>query len=344
MGFGPFTMINYKNITDVHLEISSRCNAACPDCPRNIRGYSVAKENFDLVSMTLAQAKTIFVPEFVQQLKTLLINGNYGDFVTCTDGLKIVQYLHSCNPDLDITISTNASGQPDIWAELGSMQNVKVCFRLDGLNDTHSIYRQNTDYDLILENAKKFIAAGGHAIWAMIKFDYNAHQVEAAQALSDQLGFSRFELIDCGRNTFPIFDTRGNFVRNVGNVERNNSLQELIEAHNFKVSNSKKLQEEHRHNARLKGPISCVAKQNKSIYIQANGQVYPCCWTGFWPDKNVETIGNDQIKTISANNNANNAGIENAIAWFSELEKTWDIATVSQGRSYICNEICGGCN
>lgn len=340
-------MINYENIKNVHLEISSRCNAACPDCPRNIRGYGIANENFDLVSFTLLQIETIFTKEFVQQLTSISINGNHGDFISCRDGLEIVKYLRSCSSNLKIEISTNASGQPGIWESLGSIPDVKVTFRLDGLADTHSIYRQNTDYDLILNNAKKFIKAGGYAIWAMIKFDYNCHQIEQAQSLSAQMGFKEFELVDAGRDTFPIFNRYGEFVRDVGTVQIHQSLQDLLDRREFRIKNPDKILQEHaiyKQNAPTNGNINCKTKRDNNIYIQANGQVYPCCWTGFWPDKNVERIGNDQIKKLSNNNNALDVGIKNAITWFSELEKTWDIPTVSQGRSYICNETCSGCN
>lgn len=342
MGSGPLIMIEYKNIQDVHLEISSRCNAACPDCPRNIRGYGIANEDFDLTTLTLAQIQSIFAPEFLQQLKSFLINGNYGDFITCRDGLSIVQYLHECNPSMRIIISTNASGQPDIWGKLGSISKVNVQFRLDGLEDTHHYYRQNTDYNLIINNAKKFIAAGGYATWAMIKFDYNQHQIAAAEELSKQLGFKSFTLIDQGRNTMPVFNNRGDFVRNIGQPPMDNTLQDLLDARRYKLENYFEINNNFRLNTTSK-QINCVAKQNQSIYVQANGQVYPCCWTGFWPNKNVERLGNDQIKDLSNNNNALEVGLENAINWFSKLEQTWEIPTVAQGKSLICNETCG-CN
>jgi hypothetical protein len=41
------------------------------------------------------------------------------------------------------------------------------------------------------------------------------------------------------------------------------------------------------------------------------------------------------------NNNALAVGIEAAIKWFWELEKTWAIDTVQNGKNYMCNVTCG---
>jgi sulfatase maturation enzyme AslB (radical SAM superfamily) len=155
--------------------------------------------------MKLAQAQKIFSESFLQQLDNILINGNYGDFVTARDGVAIVEYFKTANPKLNITISTNASAMPHIWQRLGEL-SVTVKFRLDGLADTHKLYRQNTNWDAIIANAGNFIKAGGTAIWTMIRFDHNKHQIDQCRQLSKQLGFSDFELIDQGRDTMPVFD------------------------------------------------------------------------------------------------------------------------------------------
>jgi MoaA/NifB/PqqE/SkfB family radical SAM enzyme len=331
-------MIDYDKIAHVHLEISSRCNAACPDCPRNLRGFDIEGQDFVVHDMSIEEFRTIFSAEFLQQLKGFLINGNHGDFVTCRDALEIIEYICECNPALPIEISTNASGQPKIWSKLGSHPNVTVVFRIDGLKDTHHTYRQYTDFDLIMKNATNFIAAGGQARWAMIKFDHNEHQIEECRHLSKQLGFARFDLVDVGRNSMPVFDREGNFLRLIGNPENPmTDIKQMLFTREMGIKNQEQVK--YRNVAPAK-KIECQATGAQSIYVQSNGQVYPCCWTGQAPDTNLANHG-DQIRGLYKNNNALSIGLEHAIEWFAALEKTWSIPTMSQGRPIICNENCG---
>ena len=197
-------MIEYKDIRSVHLEISTRCNAACPECPRNFHGVDII-DNYPICDMSLLQAQKIFTPELLQQLDNILINGNYGDFITAKDGLAIVEYFKEQNPNLRIEISTNASGRPNWWERLGELGTI-VDFRIDGLADTHHLYRQYTDWHLIMNNAKKFIASGGHAVWSWIPFKHNKHQQDLAETLSKDMGFEKFWVVDAGRDTGPVFD------------------------------------------------------------------------------------------------------------------------------------------
>ena len=332
-------MIEYSKIAGVHLEISSRCNAACPDCPRNLRGYDIEGQDFELHDMTLSEFQTIFRPEFLQQIKSFLINGNYGDFVTCRDGLKIVQYISECNPQLPIEISTNASGQPKIWKELGLLPNLHVVFRIDGLEDTNHIYRQYTDFNLIMKNAANYISAGGCATWAFNRFDYNEHQIELARDLAASMGFQDFQVIDVGRTNMSVFDRQGNFLRYIGHPDNpETDIQVLLFA---RKSGADTQAYREYYPTIVSKPIDCQAKGAQSIYVQSNGQVYPCCWTGAAPDTNFVRGGNEQIRAVCKDNNALVVGLERAIEWFAELEKTWSIPTVAQGRSVICNETCG---
>jgi len=331
-------MIEYNKISGVHLEISSRCNAACPDCPRNLRGYDIEGQDFVVHDMTLAEFRTIFRPEFLQQLGGFLINGNHGDFVTCRDALQIIEYICEYNTALPIEISTNASGQPKIWSKLGSYSNVTVVFRIDGLKDTNHIYRQYTDFDLIMKNATNFIAAGGNAIWAMNRFDHNEHQVGQVEQLAKSMGFRRFDLVDVGRTQMPVFDREGNFLRLIGNPKNPmTDIKQLIFTREMGIKNQEQVKYR---NAAPAKKIKCQAASGKNIYVQSNGQVYPCCWTGTAPDTNFAN-DSDQIRGLSKNNNALIVGLEHAIEWFAALEKSWDIPTISQGRPIICNESCG---
>jgi len=328
-------MLEYKNIRRVHLEISTRCNAACPECPRNFRGVDII-DTYPICEMSLDQAKKIFTVPFLQQLEQILINGNYGDFITARDGLAIVEYFLAVNPHLKIIISTNASGRPTIWKRLGQL-GVEVQFRIDGLEDTHHLYRQYTDYKLIINNAVKFIKAGGEAVWAMIKFKHNLHQIATAQKLSIKLGFKRFELIDAGRDTTIVFTRDKKLSHTIGDYNGDTNFNNLYDQYKHYIKDPlitlKKI-------PIIDRTISCYAKKNNEIYVAANGELYPCCWLGLYPLNKPGDPKTFQLVPIIKQNNAFEYGIEKAIEWFSEIEKTWS-KTVLEGKVYACNETCG---
>jgi len=341
-------MIDYNNIRSVHLEISTRCNAACPMCPRNSSGYD-EDLGYPVTDMTLVQAKKIFTPDFLNQLDHILINGNFGDFITAKDNLAIVQYFSMCNPQLRIEISTNASGgRIGLWEQLGKIPNIQIGFAIDGLEDTHTIYRRNTNWKTVITNAKKFIEAGGTAIWRMIKFDHNKHQIDRCRQMSRELGFQRFDLLDDGRDSGPVYDRHGNFVYHIGN------LPNMI---NFEYPKRIEIWKEWGKNGDLpdtrliqykilpvKKQVNCAAKQSQQIYVTATGEVYPCCWLGFYPKLDYQypwQHDNMFLQTMAKNNNALEQGLETAIGWFNAVEQSWLKSSYLNGRLFKCDNQCG---
>ena len=307
-------MYSYSDIRHVHLEISTRCNAACPGCPRNLRGVDIVND-YPLHDMTLEEAQRIFVPDFLQQLNEININGNLGDFVTAQDGLAIVRYFRENNTKLKITISTNASARPGIWTELAKL-NIEVFFCIDGLSTTHELYRRQTKWQMIIDHATSFIAAGGKATWKMILFDHNRHEVEQCRTLSQNLGFREFVLVDHGRSDFPVFDQKKNYLYNIGQPTHPTEFSELYKIYVDSATNGYIEPVE-------TDAIQCKAKKNHSVYITATGEVYPCCWLGFYP-RTMSKMGNSQIiPLLPKNNNATQVGIVNAIQWFNSVQDTW---------------------
>ena len=340
-------MIDYSQIRSVHLEISTRCNAACPLCPRNLSGYD-AELGYPVHDMSLDEAQHIFPVSFLKQLTNILINGNFGDFVTARDGLAIVQYFVESNPEIKILISTNASARPNIWAELGRMPNVTVGFDIDGLSDTHNLYRRNTDWSLIISNAKKFIAAGGTAVWRMINFSHNQHQIELCRQMSKDLGFSKFELLDDGRDTGPVYDRAGNYAYKLGDdpnfktvayPDRIETWEEWSANGSFPVTRLEQYK-----TIPIKQTINCHSIQNKEIYVTATGEVYPCCWLGFYPKleyKHPWQQDNMFLKDMVQNNNALETSIQQAVGWFNSVEDSWNKKAYSEGRLFKCDQYCG---
>ena len=309
-------MYRSDEITTVHLEVTERCNASCPQCARNINGGEVNPQLHD-AELSLADVKNILEPEFIKQLKRLYMCGNYGDPISAKDTLEIFEYIRSHNAKMQLSFHTNASAKtPEWWNKLPAAmgKNHYVVFSLDGLEDTNHLYRQGTVWSKIIANAQAFIAAGGRARWDFIVFGHNEHQVEEARALAGSMGFEKFNIKKSNRffsNTkgaVKMAHQAGNrkgaattVISMPTNPEYQNAaiknMQEISKdkgeikldllttvaelngrtgAQRFTLDQSKKKDMEKYWDS---AEIKCKVAEEKSIYITAEGYLQPCCWT-----------------------------------------------------------------
>lgn len=333
-------MINIHEVREVHLELSTNCNARCPLCPRNYFGYPY-NAGYPVTELSIADIEKIFAPEFIAQLYEVRFNGNLGDFMLASDALAITGYFRKHNPNLLIDISTNGSARSlEFWHELAKHRPI-VRFALDGLEDVHHLYRQDTNFNTIIRNSQEYITAGGHAVWKMVLFDHNKHQVEQARVMSKQLGFARFQLVDQGRNDGPVFDRNGDLSHTIGS--RWHKPQESVM---FYMDRQKSSQNIFFNTQQPSSNIKCVTKgPDKTIYVAANGEVYPCCWTGFYPRTFDSCLhnGNDRIKELLGDfdNNALNRPLEECLSWFDRIEQSWQHKSFNEGLPFICSRTCG---
>lgn len=196
--------IDANKVTLLHVELTSRCNASCPGCLRNNNGFGL-RPGLDLMDIPV---KTV-MQEMIKlpNLKVLHLCGNLGDPIAYKHFIpllkKVEQYnkiqLHSSRQQKYIDIHTNGSLRSvKWWEELGEnlynnfYNSHQVVFGIDGLEDTHSIHRQGTNFNKIIDNARAFINAGGVAEWQYLKFKHNEHQVDEARQLSQDMGFKQF--------------------------------------------------------------------------------------------------------------------------------------------------------
>jgi len=140
-------------------------------------------------------------------LKTITFCGNFGDPLMHPELDEVINFFNQKN----ISIFTNASLRNAAWWEsLGKKKNVTVDFCIDGIGKTHELYRRNTSYKKIIENAKSFINVGGNARWQFIVFKHNEQQIEEAKILSNKIGFKNISFMYSDRfdtdNTWKVFE------------------------------------------------------------------------------------------------------------------------------------------
>lgn len=328
-----YPMLKLDQIRQVHVELTTRCNARCPMCMRNYRGMDY-NSGYPDTELSLAQFQHIVDP-IVQQLKLVNFNGNLGDFASARDAVEIVEYLVELN--IKVNINTNGSLRNTDWWRRLARPGVTVGFALDGLADTHALYRQDTDWNKITANAQAFIAAGGRAIWRFVPFDHNRHQEVECRQLARDLGFAEFENIYDGRDSGPVFTRSGEYSHRIGTDASNHIpyIKDLLQSHVTWFDPG--TVQSHKDVPGLK--LRCQHTLKQEIYIAADGSIYPCCYLGFYPDS-MHHPGNSQTKELVRENNALKYDLAHCLAWFESVEQTWARSSIADGRLYQCVNSC----
>lgn len=317
-------MYNYKDIKEVHLEVTSKCQARCPMCPRRING-GMLNPLITLDEITLEQFKEWFPKDFVRQLNKLFMCGNLGDPIIAEDTLEIFKYLRDNNPNINLSMHTNGSARSKKWWQDLSLLDVTVTFGIDGLADTHHLYRISTDWNKIIENAGAFIDAGGAAEWHMLVFRHNEHQIDDCHKISKKMNFYKFTAKHTSRfkdDRWTVLDDDGKPVHYLEPTEKSKKMIPLVQeaTHTDKPT------------------IFCKAKNQSQIYVAANGVVSPCCWLDFgWilPSQESRIDYMDRIGTFP---NLNNMSLKDIFDsnYFEQIEDTWAKKPLQE-----CSKQCG---
>jgi len=270
-------MFKFNQLRQIHLEITNNCQASCPMCSRNHHG-GIDNPLIEANSWTLEHFKHTINLEVLDQINALYFCGNFGDPLLNNDLIEMIEYAVDYKPTIEIRLHTNGSLRNSKWwqqlAKVMPKDHLTV-FALDGLSDTHNLYRIGTNYEQILHNAKTFIQAGGIAEWAFIRFKHNAHQVEAAKVIASEIGFQRFVMKDSSRF---VLDSKFSALDKTGKV-----THYLEPANESKIVFIDRKVLDNYKQVVAASVIDCYAQHNKEIYIDAFGRVFPCCWLASTP-------------------------------------------------------------
>ncbi len=267
-----------RDIKILHLEPTDVCQASCLLCARE------TNSNFDKDQqhhLTMQAITKVFDVDRIALLDKMFMCGDYGDPAAGRHTLDIYQQFRKINPAIVLGMNTNgAVRSTDWWRELANIFNGPkdyVVFSIDGLEDTNHVYRRGVEWKKLMANVESFIVAGGSAHWDMLVYRHNEHQVEQCQQLAKSMGFKWFRS-KVSRRPY------------IGNLQPPTQwIQPAAKA----------------------GPINCIAKQDKSMYINAQGKTSPCCWLGI--------------------------DLDNQITDIIQVEHTWS----SDSPNPVCKKICG---
>lgn len=270
-------MFKFKELKQIHLEITNNCQASCPMCSRNYHG-GIENPLLSISNWGLDDFKVIINLEVLNQLESIFFCGNFGDPILNSELIEMCRYVKETSANVGIRIHTNGSARNQTWWEnlaKALPKNHMVVFAIDGFEETHSLYRQGTDYSQIQQNATAFIQAGGNADWTFIRFKHNEHEVNTAKKIATDLGFKSFTLKDSSRflldPKFPVYDKNGNTTHYLEPA----SESKIVFIDRNTIQNYK--------NIIQTSTITCYAEQQKEIYIDAFKCVFPCCWIASTP-------------------------------------------------------------
>ena len=269
----------------LQLELSSMCNALCLGCQRtNSMNYNEVKSC--IPKKQIVESKTIeelLKSKVMQSLEVLEFCGSIDEPLIHPNFFEILDIAYLINPNYSITIHTNASlRSTSDWKRLAvSLKRFKqhdVHFSIDGLEDTHSIYRQWTDYNKILRNAAAFIEAGGNAIWQYLIFPWNKHQVEIAKEKSKEIGFAKFHM------------------RHDRSHVSNDGLEMIIRMKQENYTGPGKPKPKDYSEKELL-PIECNSLKNKMYFLSYDSRLWPCCFlpNGFYMGEPTPSHLNDRL-------------------------------------------------
>lgn len=195
------SFFRYDQLSQLHIELTNACNAACPMCTRFHVNSPLVRPDLVLDQITLEQFKEWFTPEIIQKLEIILFCGVHGDPGMARDLYEICSYIAECKPDIAVRLNTNGGMRnPEFWAKMGNLFGKMrkdhwkwmITFSIDGLEDTNHIYRRNVKWDKLMANVQAYIDAGGIAEWDYLIFKHNEHQIDEAFQLSKKMGFLDF--------------------------------------------------------------------------------------------------------------------------------------------------------
>lgn len=271
-----------------HIEVSSICSLRCPRCPR-----AEVPESLLNKSLTVNFFKNQIGSNIVKQIKKITFCGNDGDPIYCKEFLEICKWLKQTNPELQLAIITNGSyRQPIWWRQLAELlnSNDEIHWSLDGWDQSsNEQYRINCNWNSIISGIETFTRynQSTYRIWASIAFSFNEQHIQKQIDLARQWKFDLYQLTKStkfgskypstyGENdllqpkTASLISSSNRFEREItvlsNKVRANTALKKLF------LQRAENLAK-HTVNSGI-----CMIG-NKGVFLNSQGEFYPCCWT-----------------------------------------------------------------
>lgn len=319
-----------RRVKELGIELSSMCNAACPQCLREL--YFGDYSRFEQTYIPTEFFETRIPQHVYDDIDHFWLSGDLGDPCTAPNLFEVIKVFKERSPTAQITIHTNGGMKgSEYWRELAQHLSPydTVQFAIDGLEDTNHIYRVNVKWSKLMENVQAFISEGGRASWQFVIFKHNEHQVDEARELSQKMGFEDFFTKITTR--FFHDEITGTKRYGDGGVLLEPTTRSEYQSIAFIKTDFKKFNSDKWIKDTEDAKVTCSMGQYDQWYIDYRGRLFRC---GFIASSLIsrERLGtiNDQWDEIWANYGGDRLNL-NLYDWddvinsqfFKEVERTW---------------------
>ena len=261
------------------IELTTNCNARCPQCSRTDHNNNVQKFPWlKLQQVSLKQFKTWFSPKDFLHIQNIHFSGTYGDPGMCKDLKDIVQYIIE-NGTTTVSINTNGGiRDTDFWFDIGAIgqKRLRIIFDIDGINqEMHSFYRRGVDLNKVLENMEAASMTPAKIDVLTVLFKHNQDYLEQIEELGRKHGATGFDSVE-GNNfkdgpRYRFIDEEGNeqFLEQVTRDDREQGLERMDRR--VRDHRHHNIIDEHTH-------ISCQAIDRANMKVSSFGFLTPCCF------------------------------------------------------------------
>ncbi len=200
-------MKNYEELFNdnelkIWADVTTYCNAKCPQCPRTDPNGLGKAEWLELNQWSLQQFQENFPISILENCQQFEFCGEWGDAIMNKDIFEMCKYVID-NSNSTIAIHTNGSIRtPKWWKELGEMcgDRLVVTFDIDGFTQQqHEHYRVGTDLKLICDNLKALNDTESEVEVFTIIFKHNEDDIPKIAKFVKELGVEKIMFIHSTR-------------------------------------------------------------------------------------------------------------------------------------------------
>ena len=333
-----------KRLT-VMLEVTTECNAKCPQCPRtmssNNKSLSLAPSgNYPIKSVSLEEFKMWFPPEILKGLKTVNFAGDFGDAGMNPDFMDIVDYIIKTDDTTSIFFNTNGSMHNDLWWwKLGMLarDRLTVVFAIDGIdNEMHAKYRVNTRLDRILQNMKALSETPAKIQTFTVLFKHNEDYLEEIKEMTKALGATDHEWVESSRfkeTNYQEYEWKGKIHRleQVTRKDRKqdiNAISRKVRDYNFAYDKFE--------------TVECDWLKTNKIHVSIDGFVSPCCFVGMPNTRFRQTNSNRRSLDSISDLSLKFQSLESILLHYDFKEGLHK--QLAADPAPICKRFCGKCD